>query len=151
MDSPDSGTRQELNSIRNNSYDIIQIPGTKDKIKIGWIKFGTERKVSDILNSGKTGIKYEERILHKAAAAIVLNGYWKIRLFWWVLWRWYFFVKEYDHAQLLTIIEAGKKKVLLMQYYMAMASLKQLDDCLKRTNRQEAELILQQQASGKKE
>jgi len=62
-----------------------------------------------------------------------------------------FFIKEYDHAQLLTIIEAGKKKVLLMQYYMPMASPKQLDDCLKRTNRQEAELILQQQASGRKE
>jgi len=143
MDNPSNEIRQELNDLCLGGKEFVRIPETKRKVAIGWIKGGTERKVSSIINSPNKSERYEQTVLHRAAAAIVLNSYWKIKFCFPILWRWYFYVREYDHNQLLPIFEMGKKKVPLMQYYKSMALLKQLDDCLKRTNRQEAELILQ--------
>mgnify|MGYP000113932552 FL=1 len=45
----------------------------------------------------------------KCAAAIVLNGYWKILFFYWFLWRWFFYVMQYSDEELLPLIETGKK------------------------------------------
>lgn len=81
----------------------------------------------------------------KAAAIIILDGYWKLKFRYWFLWRWFYYVKQYDNIQLMPILETGKKKVPLQQFYFITMSLTEAKDTLMRMRTEEAEAILQGQ------
>lgn len=49
------------------------------------------------------------KVLHKVAAYIILNNWYKIVLFHPIVWRWMYYVNEYTSDQLLPIIIEGKK------------------------------------------
>ncbi|WP_052340671.1 hypothetical protein [Bacteroides sp. 14(A)] len=83
-------TEQEkaLNSIVENKKDIVKIRGRK--FSISWMRNRTRRKVTDIFLEEKE----EDKVSAKCAAALVLNGYFKIKFFYWLLWRWFYYVKQ---------------------------------------------------------
>jgi len=83
----------------------------------------------------------------KAAAIIILDGYWKLKFWYWLLWRWFYYVKQYDNIQLLPILETGKKKVPLQQFYFITMSLTEAKDTLMRMRTEEAEAILREQST----
>lgn len=141
MKQPEKTDEKELNSIVEDKADTVTLRGRKWKVK--WMKNGTKRKVTDILLTEKDELK----VTTKCVAAMLLNGYWKIRFFYWILWRWIYYVKQCDESELLGVLEVCKKKVQLTEYYINTILLTELRDTIQGMTREEAERIRQEQIS----
>lgn len=87
---------------------------------------------------------------HKEAAYFVLNSYWKIKLFHWIVWRWYAFIWQLTETQLTEILEVAKKKIPLMSFYKnIILTMDMRTDTLKMTTKEaeqyQREIILEQE------
>lgn len=128
-----------LNDVIENSIDEVSIKYTKKKFKIGWIKKGTMRKISSVaLEEGD-----DDTLSAKTAALIILNNYWKIKLFYPILWRWFFYIKEYSDEQLSEIISVGKKKVPYIAFLTNTILVTGMRDTIMTMTKKEAERIRQ--------
>lgn len=125
------------NSIVENEADYVSLRGKKVGIK--WIRPGTQRKLSN------TMLKYKEddTLQHRCAAICVLNSFFKILLFYPILWRWYFFVKEYSASEMYEIFEVSKKKVQQESSLKNMVLLIGVRDTLRQQTMISVESILQ--------
>lgn len=151
MEQPTIQDQQELIAINDDAKTVVEIPRSKKKYKIGYIKpYAQERFTKFILESEPevpdselsvlTDIKKRSRLHHKAAAIIVLNDWFKIKLFYQVLWRWLFFVKGYTPDQLQPIIVEGKKKIQVQDYSINMAFLAMMMETAKMMTTKEAKV-----------
>ena len=133
-------TEQEkaLNSIVENKKDIVKIRGRK--FRISWMRNRTRRKVTDILLEEKE----EDKVSAKCAAALVLNGYFKIKFFYWLLWRWFYYVKQYSDKELLPLVDMCKKKAQLEDYFLITIYLTEMRDTIKSMTREEVNRIRQE-------
>lgn len=73
----------------------------------------------------------------KCVAAARLNGYFSILLFWWILWRWYYFVRRYTDSELSDAIALIKKKVAPGSYYFNTTLLIGMRETMMQMNREE--------------
>ena len=159
LDQPSYDAQQVYLSLINNDAEEVEILRTNKKYKIRWLKNGQLDKLTRLLLHKKsidehttTGNDVFDEILEdtklacKAAAIIVLDGYWKLKFRYWYLWRWFYFVRQYDNIQLQKILEVGKKKVPLNQFYATIMSLTEAKDTLMRMRAKEVEAILHAQS-----
>ena len=135
--------QSELNNIVSNSVENVKIPRTNRTISVRWIRWGTRRKITGIMQNKSASD--ELLFLHKIAACIRLNGFWKIKLFYWVVWRWYAYIRQYDESQLSPIIEAAKKKVPAENFYLTTISVIGMTDLMKTMTKTESGRILHEQ------
>lgn len=171
---PSIDMQQLYLSLVRNEADEVEVPRTNKKYKIRWLKNGqleklttllirTRRKSDENIGSGKVALQTQQteqterqedvydailadcKLACKAAAIIILDGYWKLKFWYWLLWRWFYYVKQYDNIQLLPILETGKKKLPLHQFYFITMSLTGARDTLMRMRTEEAEVILREQ------
>lgn len=140
---------QELNSIAENTPSVVMVG--KKKVKVEWLRRGTLRKFTDIMLDKRDDLDSESKVTCKLAAVVVLNGYWKIKFYYPLLWRWYYYIKQYTDEQLLPIIDEGKKKVQLQEYYMIMMLSQGLKDTHKTMTREEVNRTLRELQSEQKE
>lgn len=136
MEEPKIDIQQKLIELSNRTKSIIEIGGGKKPVKIGWLhiytmdkltEFTLEVELSEPTTEAEQMIfaKKQHRLIAKSAACILLNSYWKIRLFLWFFWRWIVFVRGYDDNQMAQIIINGQKKnpldacCMAIQYLMA--------------------------------
>ena len=156
IDQPTIDAQQIYLSLISNDAEEVQILRTKKKYKVRWLKNGQLEKLSRLLLHKKTideekttGSEVLDEILEdsklacKAAAIILLDGYWKIKFWYWFLWRWFYYIKQYDNIQLSPILEVGKKKVPQMQFFRTIMSLTEARDSLMRMRAKEVEVTLQ--------
>lgn len=162
VEQPSEEQQREYTSIRDDDYTVVSVPGTKKKYKIWWLKNGQLVKLSRLLvkkrkDDGKDGdtdgdilaeFIEDGKLTCKAAAIMVLHGYWKIKFKYWFLWRWFYYIRQYDCQQLQPIIEEGKKKVPVIQFYAATMSLTEAKGTLMNMTMREAELIHRALLSG---
>ena len=159
LEQPSVDSQQIYLSLINNDAEEVGILRTKKKYKIRWLKNGQLEKLSRLLLHKKsidetttTGSDVMDAILEdnklacKAAAIIILDGFWKIKFRYWYLWRWFYYVRQYDNIQLHQILEVGKKKVPLNQFYATIMSLTEAKDTLMRMRAKEVEAILHAQS-----
>lgn len=119
MNQPTIENQQELLSINENGKTEVVIPGTPDRVKIGWMKPYTLERVSRIILKKEGRIDdYDPKILSQLASLYILNGI-KILFFHRIYWRYLYYVKGYRYDQLLPIIETAKKKVPAEAYIKA--------------------------------
>lgn len=155
VEQPSLDSQQLYLSLISNDAEEVEILRTKKKYKIRWLKNGQLEKLTRLLLHKKsideektTGSDVLDEILEdtklacKAAAIILLDGYWKIKFRYWLLWRWFYYVKQYDNIQLAPILDAGKKKVPQMQFFQTIMSLTEARDSLMRMRAKEVEVIL---------
>lgn len=151
MKQPNVQARLDYLDIVEDKPIEITIPRTKKTVKVRGIRpYTLERLTRLWLERDEFTIKEESAatlkdmcidpyFAAKEAALIVLNDYWKIRLFWWFMWRYWGKWKGYAEEQMSPIIEAGKKKLPLMAHWTNMAfSVDMRTDWMKMT-RKEAE------------
>lgn len=87
----------------------------------------------------------------KCLAAARLNGYFKIKFFWWLLWRWYAYIRAYTDIEIAPAIDLIKKKVgiALGVYSYNTTSLIAMKETIMKMNREEAKAILQELSTDK--
>lgn len=129
--------QKRLDDVLENSTDYVTIRNRKFGIK--WIHRGTLRKLTHVLHS----CEKEDEVTAKCASLIILNGWWKIKLFHWIYWR--ILWKKYTDSELIDIIAVGKKKVesQKLEYLSATMFLTGMKDTMMTMTRKEAEHILQ--------
>lgn len=132
--------RKALLSVINNDADTVEVRGRK--IRIRWMHPSTTDWISTlIVNRGE-----DRRLLAKCAALIRLNGFWKSHLFYWWVWRWYYYIRQYTSGELQPVFEKAFKKKASEEkeaYLNAMTYLLALDTTDKQMTKEEAGLILQ--------
>ena len=157
---PSVDSQRTYASIRDNDATMVSVLGTNKKYKLRWLKNGQVDKLSRLLiRKGDTDDKDGQRdnaveavlddskLACKAAAIYILDGYWKLKFRYWFLWRWFYYVRQYDNIQLDPILQVGKKKVPHIQFYRTIMSLTEAKDMLMRMRAKEAEIILREQSS----
>lgn len=122
--------------------DTVELRGRK--IKMRWINGHATEKVTRVMLAGERrsadGYPLSEgMVVCKCAAALRLNGYWKIRMLWWAVWRWYYYVRQYSEFELLPLIAMAQKKTPVLPYYQAITSLTVLKETRMNMTRQEVE------------
>ena len=87
----------------------------------------------------------------KCVAAARLNGYFKIKFFWWILWRWYAYFRNYTDIELAEAIQLIKKKVeiALAVYSLNTTLMIAMRETVMKMNRAEAKAILQELSGDK--
>lgn len=160
IEQPSIDAQREYTSIRDNNPTIVSILGTKKKYKIRWLKNGQIDKLSRLLirksdtddkegqkDSPLDAIVEDTKIGCKAAAIAILDGYWKIKFRYWFLWRWFYYVRQYDNDQLQPLLEEMKKKIPLTQFLVTTMCLTAAKATLMNMRTEEAEGILQELAT----
>ena len=52
-------------------------------------------------------INSDSKLACKVAAAVVLHGFFTMKMKWWYLWRWFYYVRQYDVEQLNELLSEG--------------------------------------------
>lgn len=125
MNQPELSTRILLAQLESNKSETVEIPGTKRKLKIGFLHDYTVQKITELLlereeiemtaKEGGANEVMRSAVKHpyfsiKMAALAVLNDPLKIALFYPLKWRWWAFVKKYNEAQMASVTMAIQKK-----------------------------------------
>lgn len=110
------------------------------KLSIGWLHNGTVRKFSHVMLKEDDPWKRNT----KACACILLNrkhGLMTWFLLWawyWVYWRWLFYVKNIDQTEIMVVLDAAKKKIQSEPLMMATILATGMMDTLMTIARHEA-------------
>lgn len=110
--------------------------------KMGWLHKGTVRKVSHIAKSEVSPYKQHCQM----CAAMLLNNVWKIRFFYPLLWRWWYYIIDLDEVDILRVMDAGKKKVQQEAFFLNTMLLTAMTDLTMTMTRSEVEHIQAEQA-----
>ena len=97
--------------------DVVVV--REKKYKIGWIRPDVNWRINVIADDDTQ--KARSQAIHKVFALGVLNSYFKIKLFYPFLWRWFYYVKGYTWTELVPAISMIKKKIPLNEYWQGMA------------------------------
>ena len=122
-------------SILNDTETMIKIPGTSHKVKLGFLRDCTVDKVTQLLlEREEQDEKAEgaEELMRSAAKHpylnlkiavwYVLNDYWKLRLWFPLVWRWWAYVWRLNESQIASVLAEAQKKTadFLNWYSMSM-------------------------------
>lgn len=164
IEQPSVESQRTYASIRDNDATVVRVLGTKKKYRLRWLRNGQIDKLSRLLirksstddadgtrDNALDAVLSDSRLACKAAAIYILDGYWKLKFRYWYLWRWFYFVRQYDHVQLHELLEEGKKKVPLAQFLVTTMLLTEARATLMNMRTEEAERILQEHASAQRE
>lgn len=149
---PTEEEQKEYHSLRDDDYTVAHIEGTRKTYKIHWLKPAQIEKLARLLvRKGKedkddesdalTDILHDAKIGCKAAAIYILNGFWSLKFKYWFLWRWFYYIRQYDNSQIMEILETGKKKVPLGQFLLLSMSLTEARGIVMNMRTEEAENI----------
>lgn len=138
---PTLDDERALEGIVDNDREYITIRGSRFGFRDlnGW----GLHKISRIM------IKENENELSvgcKCLAAARLNGYFKIKFLWWLLWRFYFYIRQYRDVEIAEAIALIKKKAIaaLAVYSLNTTLLIETRETVMKMNRAEAKAILQE-------
>lgn len=139
---PSLPDEQELLRIWEAEKDVVTIRGRK--FNLAMLNGHARIRLTKILMSrnGK-----EEAVTCKCLAAARLNGYFRIKLFYWLVWRWYYYIRQYNEDELEDAIALIKKKVPAQSYFGNIISLTEIRATMMQMNREEVYRTLRERLS----
>jgi hypothetical protein len=137
---PTAEDEQLYNDVVNNNVSVVSV---RDKVwSVKWKHHISLRKVTNLLLKADED---EAKVVCKCVSILRLDSWWKIPLFHWFLWRWYYYVKCYTEEELLPYIEECKKKVPVQGYYGCIMLLTAMKDTSMMMTRAEVNRIQAEQ------
>lgn len=100
-----------LSGLMEEEPETVTVCGKKHSIT--WLKNRTVRKFSHIMVSEKDPWKRNVKV----CACVLLNSRlglltWFLLHFWyWIYWRWLFYVRDIDQVEVMGVLDASKKKI----------------------------------------
>ncbi len=147
---------QKKNVVNKNGLEfvIVEIPRTKKKYRVGTLQNSQLDALAKLL-IGKDGqdssamdeVLQDSKLACKAAAIYVTRGYFKLKLKYWFLWRWFYYIKQYDNTQLQPILSAGVGSTPYIDFLKTMSLLSNQRTTQMRMTAREAEIIMRELAT----
>ena len=132
---PNEVLQQKLDEILNATPEEFVMNGKKHTL--GWIHNGTERKFTHVIQTEKNPHKTNCKI----AAILLLNGWFKIFCFYWILWRWYYYFVDLDTVEVLRLMEVAKKKMQHEAFFLVTMYSTEMADVMMTMTKKEASHI----------
>lgn len=131
---PSVQAERELNEIIENEGTKVSLNGVNKSYTIKCPHKGTMRKITDIyLKDGN-----DDKVSCQVASLLILNSFFKIKFFHWFLWRWFYYIKEYDDGILQPILIEGKKKLPYTQFLVNTMLVTAMKDTIMMMTKKEA-------------
>ena len=92
--------------------------------------------MDEVLGDGKLACK--------AAAIYITPGFFRLKLKYWLLWRWFYYVRQYDNSQLQPILSAGNGSTPYIDFLKTMSILSNQKTTQMRMRAKEAEAVMQE-------
>lgn len=140
IEQPRIDLQKEIDSVMADEPTEFVFMGKKRKI--GWLRKGTMRKCSHVRLKEKNDWKRNVKV----CALILLNNIWKIRLSYAIYWRWLYYVKDVDAAEVLNVLDKTKKKIPSRPFSLATILVTGMTDLMMTMTRSEARAIQAEQA-----
>jgi hypothetical protein len=128
-------------SVTKNYADPVVVRGRIFMVK--WMHPATADWITALMLKDSD----DNKVIAQCAALIRLNGFWKAHLFYWFVWRWYYYVRQYNSEELAPLFEMAQKKTQSQAapaYLNAMGLLIALKTTKKQMTKKEVEHILQE-------
>ena len=77
---------------------------------------------------------------------ILLNNIWKIRAFYWLYWRWLYYIKDVDVVEVLKVLDVSKKKIPSNAFSLTTILATGMTDVMMTMTRSEVKAIQAEQA-----
>lgn len=134
---PSQEAEKVLNGIVNNSKTEVEVRGKK--WKVGAVYNDTLDWITNILQNEENPAKVNA----KCFAALYLNSFFSLRFFFWIVWRWFYYVRQYTDEEMAPVIAEVKKKVTAKQtmYFVNTISLIDMRTTTQAMTKEEAEHI----------
>ena len=132
-------------SVRMNMGDPVKVRNKTYNIR--WLHPFTNERVTLLMQKDGN----DNKVLSQCAALIVLGSFWRTKFWYWLLWRWFYYVKQYNAAELAPLFEMAQKKTVQEEtaaYLNAMIFLTALKDTMKQRTKAEAARTLQELRGG---
>lgn len=140
IEQPSVELQEVLDDILNETPTEYTFRGKKRML--GWLHKGTTRKFTHIELKEKN--EWKKRI--KQCAVVQLNNVWKIRFFYWLLWRYYYYVIDLDVWEVLGVLNVAKKKTQSAAFQLTTILATAMTDAMMTMTKAEAEHIQAEQA-----
>lgn len=132
---------KELFEAIDNVPDEVQIRKKYYKFKL--LTGFAQHKITKILMSKGD----DAQVSCKCVAAAWLNGFFSLKLFWWIVWRWFYFIKQYTEEDLGDAVALIKKKIPLAAYSANTILLIGMRETMMQMNKNEVYLILREHST----
>lgn len=140
IEQPSVELQEVLDDILNETPTEYTFRGKKRMLS--WLHKGTTRKFTHIELKEKN--EWKKRI--KQCAVVQLNNVWKIRFFYWLLWRYYYYVIDLDVWEVLGVLNVAKKKIQSAAFQLTTILATAMTDAMMTMTKAEAEHIQAEQA-----
>lgn len=140
IEQPNIELQEVLDDILNETPTEYTFRGKKRML--GWLHKGTTRKFTHIELKEKN--EWKKRI--KQCAVVQLNNVWKIRFFYWLLWRYYYYIIDLDVWEVLGVLNVAKKKIQSAAFQLTTILATAMTDAMMAMTKAEAEHIQAEQA-----
>lgn len=94
-----------LDAVMSEEPTEIEFCGRK--VRLGWMRYGARRKFTRICLKEKNAYKRDVKL----CATVLLGSKWRLLFFYWIYWRWLYYVVEVDDVEMLRVIDVCKKKI----------------------------------------
>lgn len=131
----------------SRSYNCKYMKG-KPQDMISYLHLSHKTIDTDDIKDILAVLKHNNRIHAKCVAIMILNSYWKIKLFYPFFWRWLFHTyssKDFTDAMQQVMESAGTEFFFQNSLFLAQTNTLKM-----KLSRQEVEQLYQEQVSGKK-
>lgn len=138
--------QKELKSVTHNLSDPVVVRNKTYHVR--WMHPYLNDRVTMLMQQEGN----DNTILCKCAALIILGSFWKTRFFYWFVWRWFYYIKQYNALELNPLFTLAQKKTVQVEaeaFLNDMILLTALTDAKKQMTKAEAERILQELRGGK--
>lgn len=140
IEQPNVELQEVLDDILNETPTEYTFRGKKRML--GWLHKGTTRKFTHIELKEKN--EWKKRI--KQCAVVQLNNVWKIRFFYWLLWRYYYYIIDLDVWEVLGVLNVAKKKIQSAAFQLTTILATAMTDAMMTMTKAEVEHIQAEQA-----
>lgn len=139
IDQPDIQLQELIDSVFSEEPTEYMFRGKKHKI--GWVKKGIIRKFSHVCVKEKDLGKRNAKL----CALIIINNIWKIRLYYWILWRYYYYIVDLDDVEILRVLDIAKKKIQSNASLLVTILATAMTDLMMTMTKKEAQATRQEQ------
>lgn len=111
IEQPKQELQELLSDLMEQQPDVIAVFGKRHTIT--WLKNRTVRKFSHIMTKEKDPWKRNVKV----CACVLLNRknglltWFLLRAWYWVYWRWLYYVRDIDQVEVMGVLDASKKKI----------------------------------------